>query len=71
MSKRFIYKRKVNEYFKDIGCGEERIQARKQFICFWVEGPAHFVLCKRREQLLRLTPTSKKDVLYSCLISLS
>ena len=51
--------------------GEERIQARKQFICFGVEGPAHFVLCKRCEQLLRLTPMSKKDAPYSCLISLS
>ena len=30
-----------------------------------------FALCKRREQFLRLTPISKKDVPHSCLISLS
>ena len=33
--------------------------------------PHDFVLCKRREQFLRLASTSKKDALHSCLISLS
>ena len=51
--------------------GEERIQARKQFVCSRVKDLHRFVLCKRHEQYLRLAPTSKKDASHSCLISLN
>ena len=51
--------------------GEERIQARKQFVCSRIKDLHRFVLCKQHEQYLRLAPTSKKDASHSCLISLN